>query len=130
MDRMAKTKNQKSKIKDQRSKIKDRKTKTDLRHRFVKEIVRVAVSPFFALFEGLDDRVLRRVVMFGRVFVRARIAAADVAADFAEAEMNPPVAGFETVLAAVGARRHLFDLREMLALLWHHVFFPSFLYYG
>jgi len=42
--------------------------------------------------------------MFRRVFVCGIVAAADVTARFAQTQMNPIVADFQTIFAAVRAR--------------------------
>jgi hypothetical protein len=82
---------------------------------FVKHIVNVAIAPIFARLKGFDNRVIARVKMFCRVFIRGIVAAADVPARFAKPEMNPAASGFQTIFAAVGARRHRFDFAQMLA---------------
>ena len=46
--------------------------------------------------------------MPGRVFVRRIVAAADVPANLAEAQVNPTASRFQTFLAARSARRNLF----------------------
>ena len=51
----------------------------------------------------------RRAKMFRRVFIRRIIAAADVTARFAKTQVNPPIARFQTIFAAVRARRDRFD---------------------
>jgi hypothetical protein len=54
------------------------------------------------------------VEMFGGVLIFGRIAAAHVPADHAEAKVNPYVAHFEALFAAVGMRTNtLLDLIEM-----------------
>jgi hypothetical protein len=58
--------------------------------------------------------------MLGRVPARRLIAAADMAADKAEAEMNPSPVRFEAFLAVLGrARRDVLDLVEMRAACRH-----------
>jgi|HubBroStandDraft_5_1064220.scaffolds.fasta_scaffold391268_2 hypothetical protein len=54
-------------------------------------------------------------IMFGGVFVFGRIAATDVAAGHAHAEVNPGVAEFYAFFADVGVGRGDFNLIEMLA---------------
>ena len=54
--------------------------------------------------------MLRLVKVRGCVFVRGGIAAADVSALEAFAEVDPGAADFEAVLAAFGAGRYFFDV--------------------
>ena len=56
-----------------------------------------------------------RVKVFRRVFVWRRVAAADMAAVHAEAQMHPRGADAQTVFTAVGAGCYVFDLIEMRA---------------
>jgi hypothetical protein len=51
----------------------------------------------------------RGVVVCGRVAIRGAVATADVAAGQADAEMEPPAAGAEAVLATVHLRGKLAD---------------------
>ena len=62
--------------------------------------------------------------MFRRVFVYGIVAAADVTARFAQAQMNPIVAGFQTILAAVRRRRNRLD-RTKMHTGFRHNFSPS-----
>jgi hypothetical protein len=94
----------------------------NIRKRFVKHIVNVAIAPIFAFLERFDNRVIGCVEMFGRMFVWRRITAADVTTHFAQTQMNPPIAGFQTIFAAVSARRNLFDFFKMFAAV--HFYFP------
>jgi hypothetical protein len=59
------------------------------RKRFDHYIVYVTPAPIFARFERSHDGVLCFLEVLGGVLVFRRIAAADVAADFAEAQVNP-----------------------------------------
>jgi hypothetical protein len=74
-----------------------------------KQIVNVAITPIFARLEGFDDRVIRRMKMLCRVPVFRRIAAADVPARLAKAQVNPKIARFQAILAPVRARLDIFD---------------------
>jgi hypothetical protein len=87
------------------------------RRLFVKQVVRVTVTPVFARFERLHDGVLRVVVMLGRVLVRGRIAAAHMAAFQTKTQMHPSAADPQAILAAVGARGHGMDLLNVFAIL-------------
>jgi hypothetical protein len=53
--------------------------------------------------------------MLGGVLVLRRVAATDVAAGHAQAQMNPRVANFYAFFADVRLRRRNLDLIEMLA---------------
>ena len=55
-------------------------------------LVNITPTPVFPALEGLNDRVAGAVEMFGGMFVRGRIATANVAADQAEAQVYPAVA--------------------------------------
>ncbi len=57
--------------------------------------------------------MLRPVKVFRRVLVGGRVAAADVPAFQAEAQVDPGRADLQAVLAAVGARRDVADLVEV-----------------
>ena len=65
---------------------------------------------------GLHDGVLRTVEVLRRVFVGGAVAAADVAADEAHAEVDPSATDFETVFAALGGGLHVLDLVEVMTL--------------
>jgi len=60
-----------------------------------------------------------RVEVFGGVPVLGRIAAADVAAGEAEAEVDPPIAAFDTVRTSLFIRMRDLDLIEMPADIGH-----------
>jgi hypothetical protein len=61
------------------------------------------------------DWVVHRTEVFRRVPVLRRVAAADVTARPAEAQVDPLVADLQAVLAAVGARLDVADLGEVRA---------------
>jgi hypothetical protein len=60
--------------------------------------------------------MLRRVKMLGGVLILGGVAAADVSAGQTEPQVDPGVAHFQTLLAAVGMRLDIVDLVEMSAL--------------
>jgi hypothetical protein len=74
------------------------------------EFVDEAPAPVFAGFEGAHDGVLGAVEVLGGVLVFGGVAAADVAAFHAQAEMHPGVAHFQALLAAFGVRRYLVNV--------------------
>ena len=53
--------------------------------------------------------------MLCRVFIRRVVAAADMAAVFAEPEMHPTRADLQAIFAAVGARFDGYDVVQMFA---------------
>jgi hypothetical protein len=83
------------------------------------DLVDVAPAPIFARLEGLDNRVVGRVEMLCSVFVFRRIAAADVPADEALAQVHPGVANPQAILTAVCARRNISYLVKVCTLLCH-----------
>ena len=79
------------------------------------QVVDVAPAPTLAGLERLHDRVLSAVEVLGGVFVFRRVAATDMAALQAQPQVHPAVTHLQTLFAALGVRRHLLDLVEMLA---------------
>jgi hypothetical protein len=86
-------------------------------------LVDVAPAPVFSRLEGLDNRVVGRVEMLRRVLVLRGVAASDMPANQALAQVNPAIASFQTVLTAIRARRDLSYLIQMTTL-YCHVFLP------
>jgi hypothetical protein len=80
-------------------------------------LVHVAPDPVFAGFNGTHDGMAAIVKMFGGVFVFGRIAAADVPAHHAHAEMNPSVAHLDALFTDARAGFRNLGLLQMLALL-------------
>src|ERR1700730_12706606 len=76
--------------------------------------------------EGLDNRVVGRVEMFGGVLVLRIVTAPDMSTGETEAQMHPAITYFQTVLASIGARRDLAYLVKVATVLCH-VFLFSFL---
>src|SRR5262249_59160652 len=74
-----------------------------------------APAPRLPRLDRAHDRVGGGVKVRGGVLVRRRVTAPDVSADHADAEMHPPVADAQTVLAAARARMYASDLPEVLA---------------
>jgi hypothetical protein len=66
------------------------------------DLVYVAPDPILPRLEGLDERVLRGVEVLGSVLVLGVVAAADVAAGQALAQVNPAVSHLEALLASLG----------------------------
>src|SRR5262245_39474001 len=83
-------------------------------------LVDVAPAPVLSWFEGLDDRVPRVLEVLGCVPVRRGVAAADVAAAEAQAQVDPVGAHREAFLATLGARGDLADLSQVRILVRGH----------
>jgi hypothetical protein len=73
-------------------------------------LIDIAPSPTLARLDGARDSVLAVMKMFRGVLAYGRIAAADMPARKAHAEMHPLLAGFQTLFAAAGVRFHVMDL--------------------
>jgi len=73
----------------------------------------------FAGFDGAHDGVLGLVEVFGSVLVFGGVAAADVSAEEAHAEMDPAVSGLEALFAAFGVWVDVLDLFEVSTLCRH-----------
>src|SRR5204862_5181016 len=77
------------------------------------DLIDVTPLPVLAAFEGLHQRVMSGAEMLGGVLVLGGIAAADVPAGETQAEVDPGVAGLQTLFAAVRARLHVVDLIQV-----------------
>ena len=82
-------------------------------------LVDVAPAPVFSRLEGLDNRVVGRVEMLRRVLVLRGVAASDMPANQALAQVNPAIANFQTVLTTIRARCDLSYLIQMTTLYCH-----------
>jgi hypothetical protein len=96
-----------------------------MRRRPVREIehhfVDVTPPPSFRWIIGFDDRVPGRAKMLCGVSIWRLIAATDMAAGPADAQMQPGVAQFQAFLTPRSARNDVTDLREMFTEYWHAV---------
>jgi hypothetical protein len=72
-------------------------------------LVDIAPAPILARFEGLDDWMSVLVEMLPCVPMRRGVAAADVTAGQAQAQMHPPRANSQAILATIGARDDVTD---------------------
>lgn len=88
-----------------------------IKHQFID----VAPAPILAKFKRLNNRMARIVEVSRRVFVGRRIAATDVAASHAQAQVQPLVADAKAIFTTAGARRHRPDLIEVRTNLCHGV---------
>jgi enamine deaminase RidA (YjgF/YER057c/UK114 family) len=70
----------------------------------------ITPAPVFAWFERLNNRVFGGVVVFCSVLIGRGIAAANMAANQADAQVNPAPANFQTIFATLGAWRYFADL--------------------
>src|SRR6185295_5813383 len=68
------------------------------------DLVHIAPAPALARLERGDDRVLGRVEVLRGVLVLRVVAAADVAAGAAKAQVQPAIAHLQAFLAAPGPR--------------------------
>ncbi len=84
-------------------------------------LVDVAPAPAFRRIVALDDRVARGVEVRPCVPIGRIVAATNVTASPAEAQVNPRGAGSQAFLAAEGARRYVADGAFMGALVGHQV---------
>jgi len=75
--------------------------------------VHVTPAPILSRLEGLDDRMLSFVEMLPCVLMQRGIAAADVTAGEAQAQMHPARADSQALLAAFGARRYIANHFQM-----------------
>jgi hypothetical protein len=76
-------------------------------------IVDVTPSPILARFKRSHDRVLCLFEVLCRVPIFGGIAAADVAADFAEAQMDPRIAHLQALLAPISVRGWVLYLAQV-----------------
>src|SRR5579884_3632371 len=90
---------------------------------FKLHLVDITPAPVLARLERFHDGVVGTVEMFGRVAVLRGIAATHVPADHAQAQVNPAIAGLQTVFAAPAVRLHVANLVRVRAL--HSAFLPQ-----
>ena len=75
------------------------------------ELIYVTPAPILARLEAPDDRMLGRMEVLGGVPAGRIVAAPDVTALLAQAEVNPAAAGGQTLLAA--CRRFRVDVSHL-----------------
>ena len=83
------------------------------------DLVDVAPAPAFRWVVAFDDRMVRRVEMTRGVPVRRSVAASDMTARSAEAQMHPRRADLQTLLAAERTWRHIANGVDMGASFCH-----------
>jgi hypothetical protein len=74
------------------------------------DLVHITPHPVLSRLDGLDDGVMGRMKMLRCMLVLRRIATSDVAANPAEPQVDPGVAGFEALLTPVRVRFHVLNL--------------------
>lgn len=83
------------------------------------DFVYITPHPGFSRLVGTDERVLRLVEMFGGVLVLGRITTSHMSTNKAQAQVNPGIAGLNTVLTDVLVRFFDFDLIQVGAFCRH-----------
>jgi hypothetical protein len=84
-----------------------------------KHFVHVTPAPVLSGFKGLHNGMLGLMKVLGGVFIFGRVTAPDVTADETFPQVNPGIAHFEALLAALAAGldlADLFDVRTSLGL--------------
>ena len=87
----------------------------EIDHHFIHE----APAPTIRWIESLHHWMARGMEVFGGMSVRGGVAAPDVPAHAAQAQVNPVTACLQTFFAAVCGRRHFAELIQMSALAGH-----------
>src|SRR5262249_60943704 len=82
-------------------------------------LIHIAPTPVFARLEGLDDGMLDLMKMLGGMPILRRIAAPDVSAFQAQAQMHPGIAHLQAFLAAFAAGSDFLDLFQMSTVFCH-----------
>jgi hypothetical protein len=83
------------------------------------DFVDVTPTPSFGRIIGFDDRMPGRMEMLGRVPAWRLIAAADMAASPADAQMQPGLTYFQALFAPEGTRKNVADPYKMPTKLRH-----------
>jgi hypothetical protein len=77
------------------------------------DLVHVAPAPVLSRLKGPDDGVTYGVIMLRRMFVLRRVAASDVAAYHAKAQVHPDIAHLQAFFASPCVRFDILDLVDM-----------------
>jgi hypothetical protein len=85
------------------------------------DLIDVAPFPIFAGLEGLDNGVIGLVEVPSGVLVFGIIAAADVPARQADAQVNPAIARLQAILTTPCARLNLVNHIQVRTLLAHFI---------
>jgi len=94
------------------------------------ELVDVTPAPVLIWLEGLHDRVVGRVEMFGGMRILRLVAAADMPAFKADSQVYPGVTDFQAFLAAIRTGCDLSYLIKVTTLLCHRSLFPFKYFYS
>jgi hypothetical protein len=87
-------------------------------------LIDITPAPIFARLKRLNDRVMGRVKMFGGMLVFGGIAAANMPANQAFAQMHPAIPHLQTFFATFGARLNIVNLIGMDTGFCHDIPFP------
>ena len=87
----------------------------EIEHHFV----HIAPPPALRRIIAFDNRMFAALKMFRGMFVFGIVATADVTAGEAQAQMDPGVAYFQALLAAISAGFHFVDRRQVRAARTH-----------
>jgi hypothetical protein len=73
------------------------------------KFVGVTIAPILGRFVRPDDGVFGRFIVFGRVPVDRVVTAANMAARFAQPQVEPSIAGFKALFAPGGTWDHVLN---------------------
>src|SRR5437763_13002942 len=88
-------------------------------------LIDVTPDPVLSRLEGLNDRMVGRVEMPGGVLILRIVAATDMSTRETEAQVDPGISNFQTVLTSIGARCDVLYLIKMRTSLCHVLFLPD-----
>src|SRR4051812_44099240 len=81
--------------------------------RIKEHLIDIAPAPILARLERLDDGMVRRAIVLGRVFVLRAVTTTDMPARLTQTQVYPRIARAQTVFATFRTRRDRPDLFEM-----------------
>ena len=84
------------------------------------QFINITPAPGFSRLKRFDNRMLSGAKVFGGVFVRRRVATADVAARHAEAQVQPGAATSQAVFTSFRTGRDRLDLIKMATFVSHN----------
>ena len=93
-----------------------------LSRRLEHNLVDVAPAPVFTGLEGLDDGMAGCMEMPGCMLILRGVAAANVPADKALAQVYPGIANFQAIFAAISTRGNFSNLVEVRTIRCHQFF--------
>jgi hypothetical protein len=83
-------------------------------------LINITPAPVLSGLKRFDDGMIRLVKVLCGMFILGGVAAADMAADHTQAQMNPIIAHFHAFLTAQATRRDVLHLIEVRALIRCH----------